>query len=186
MFKNGFFPSAAIDIFGKAPDNMSDQQYVDKIKDSFTDEGNNHKMFIQLLDDPSQATKITEFSTVREGQFEELQRLATQSIISGHRWFASLSGLQTAGQLGSNQQIRNEYNIALKGLVIPQFQKPLLRMFNDLVKIAGFDYELGVMNVAPVGIEDKIEPKEVLTTDEQRALLGYEPLEEDLEDGSDD
>ena len=52
-------------------------------------------------------------------------------------------------------------------------------MFNDLLKIAGFnDIKLDVLNVAPVGIEDKIEPKEVLSINEQRELLGYEPIEE--------
>lgn len=189
MFKNGFFPSVAIDLFGQAPQGMTDKQYVDSIKDSFTDEGNNSKMFIQLLDDPEQSAKITEFSTTRDGQFTELQDLATQNIISSHRWFASLAGLQTAGSLGSNQQIRNEYNIALKGLIIPQFQKPILRCFNDIMKILKFDIELGIMNVAPVGIEDKIEPKEVLTVNEQRELLGFEPLEETetiKKDGNDD
>lgn len=187
MFKNGFFPSVAIDLFGTPPDGMSATEYVNKIKDSFTDEGNNHKMFIQLLDDVSQSAKITEFSSVKEGQFTELQNLATQNIISGHRWFASLSGLLTAGQLGSNQQIRNEYNIALKSVIIPQYQKPLLELFNNLLFIAGFsEHELGVMNVAPVGIEDRIEPKEVLTMNEQRELLGYEPIEEEngINDGN--
>lgn len=178
MFKNGFFPSVAIDVFGQAPDGMSDKDYVDKIKDSFTDEGNNHKMFIQLLDDPNQATKITEFSRVQKGQFTELQELATQQIIAGHRWFASLSGIKTSGSLGSNQQIRNEYNIALKSLIIPQFQKPISNLFNKILRIAGYDIEIGIMNVAPVGIEDKIEPKEVLNINEQRELLGYEPIEE--------
>jgi hypothetical protein len=177
--KNGFFPSVAMDIVGQAPEGMTEQEYVEKIKDSFTDEGNNHKMLIQLVDSLDQATNITEFTTAREGELLELQNLATQTIIAGHRWFASLAGISQAGSLGSNQQIRNEYNIALKGVVIPQFQKPLLRMFNDLLKIAGFnDIKLDVLNVAPVGIEDKIEPKEVLSINEQRELLGYEPIEE--------
>lgn len=177
--KNGFFPSVAMDIVGQAPEGMTEQEYVEKIKDSFTDEGNNHKVLIQLVDSLDQATNITEFTTAREGELLELQNLATQTIIAGHRWFASLAGISQAGSLGSNQQIRNEYNIALKGVVIPQFQKPLLRMFNDLLKIAGFnDIKLDVLNVAPVGIEDKIEPKEVLSINEQRELLGYEPKEE--------
>ena len=166
---------------------MTEQKYVESIKDSFTDEGNNHKMIIQMLDSADQATQITEFSTNREGELLELQNLATQTIIAGHRWFASLAGISQAGSLGSNQQIRNEYNIALKGVIIPQFQTPLLALFNDLLKIAGFDnVELGILNVAPVGIEDKIEPKEVLTVNEQRELLGYEPLEEDEQDNTDD
>jgi hypothetical protein len=191
LFKNGFFPSVALDMFGQAPDGMSDQDYVQKIVDKFTDEGNNSKIFAQLLDDPTQSTKITEFSTTRDGQFTELDELATKNIISSHRWFASLAGISTAGALGSNQQIRNEYNIALKSLVIPQFQTPLLRLFNDLLKIAGFsEITLGILNVAPVGIEDQIDPKAILSVNEQRELLGYEPIEEnelkEKEDGSND
>jgi len=182
--KNGFFPSVAMDIVGEAPEGMSEQDYVEKIRDSFTDEGNNHKMLIQLVDSLDQSTNITEFTTNREGELLELQNLATQTIIAGHRWFASLAGIAQAGSLGSNQQIRNEYNIALKGVIIPQFQVPLLSLFNDLMVIAGINVELGVLNVAPVGIEDKIEPKEVLTDNEQRELLGYEPIEEN-ENGSD-
>ena len=136
-------------------------------------------MFVELLDSPDMAAKITEFTSTKQGDFEELQRLATQNIITGHRWFASLSGVQTGGQLGSNQQIRNEYNIALKSLIIPQFQKPLLKMFNEILKIAKIDVELGIMNVAPVGIEDRIEPKEILDRNEQRELIGYEPTDND-------
>ncbi len=178
-FKNGFFPSVAMSVFGKAPEGMTDQKYVETIRDKFTDEGNNHKIFVELLDSPDMAAKITEFTSTKQGDFEELQRLATQNIITGHRWFASLSGVQTGGQLGSNQQIRNEYNIALKSLIIPQFQKPLLKMFNEILKIAKIDVELGIMNVAPVGIEDRIEPKEILSINEQRELIGYEPTDND-------
>lgn len=187
-FKNGFFPSAMLNIVGKPPEGYSDEAYIKAIIDKFTGEGNNSKLVAQLVDDPTQAAQITEFSRVKEGQFKELQELATQNIISAHRWFASLAGVQTAGSLGSNQQIRNEYNIALKGVVIPQFQKPLLKVFNELLQIAGFtNVELGIMNVAPVGFEDRIEPKEVLTRDEQREALGYEPdgLEETKKDEPD-
>ena len=175
--KNGFFPSAAITIVGQPPEGKNAQEYVEAIRDNFTDEENNHKMFVQMVDSPDQAVQVNEFTTVREGEMMELQRLARENIISGHRWFASLAGISTAGSLGSNQQIRNEYNIALKGVVVPQFQTPLLNAYDTLLKILGFDLELGVLNVAPVGIEDRIEPKEVLTKNEQRELLGYEPLE---------
>jgi hypothetical protein len=177
MLKNGFFPSVAIDIVGTPPEGMTGQQYVEEIRDKLTDEGNNHKMFIQLVDDVAQATNITEFSSVKDGQMMELSGLAVDNIIAGHRWFPSLAGLAISGSLGSNQQIRNEYNIALKGVIIPQFQKPLERVFNNILKMVGFDVKVEVINVAPVGIEDRIEPKEVMTVNEQRELLGIETLE---------
>jgi len=186
--KNGFFPSASITMVGQPPEGYTAKTYVEAIKDSFTDESNNHKMIVQLVNDAEQAPIINEFTTTREGEMLELQRLARENIISGHRWFASLAGIATAGQLGSNQQIRNEYNIALKSVVVPQFQNPLLNVYNDIIKMLGFDIELGVLNVAPVGIEDKIDPMQILDKNELRELLGYEPIEQSDEpnNGNDD
>ena len=174
--KNGFFPSVALTVVGTPPEGMTEQQYVEKLQEKFTDEGNNHKMVVQMVDDKDQAFQVTEFTGASEGEMLQLQTTARDMIVSGHRWFPALAGISTAGQLGSNQQIRNEYNIALKGLIIPQYQKPLLRFYNDLLMIAGFDVELGILNVAPVGIEDSLDPKAVLTQDEQREMLGFAPL----------
>jgi hypothetical protein len=175
LFKNGFFPSIAMSIIGSnPPEGMTPQEYVEAIRDGFTGEGNNSKMFIQMVESLEQAAQVTEFNTTRDGQFTELQELATKNIISAHRWFPSLAGISTAGALGSNQQIRNEYNIALKSVIIPFYQKPLLGAYENLIRIAGFDYDLDIINVAPVGIEDNIDPKLVLTFNEQRKILGFE------------
>ena len=177
--KNGFFPSVAMNIIGTPPEGMTEQAYVEKIQEKFTDEGNNSKMVIQMVDSQEQAIQVTEFTGASEGEMLQLNNTSRDMIIAGHRWFPSLAGIATAGQLGSNQQIRNEYNIALKGNVIPQYQNPLLNCYNDLLKIAGFEEEVSILNVAPVGIEDQIDPKQVLTEDEQRELLGYEPKTEE-------
>lgn len=174
--KNGFFPSVSMTIVGTPPEGMTEQGYVDAIVDKFTDEGNNSKMVVQMVDDSDQAPIIREFTGASEGEMLQLQNTSRDMIVAGHRWFPSLAGIATAGQLGSNQQIRNEYNIALKGLIIPQYQKPLLRLYNNLLKIAGFDIELDILNVAPVGLEDTLDAKLVLTEDEQRTALGYDPL----------
>jgi len=174
--KNGFFPSVAITVVGTPPEGMTEQTYVETIQDKFTDEGNNSKMVVQMVDDKDQAFQVTEFTGASEGEMLQLVEAAQDKIIAGHRWFPSLAGIATAGSLGSNQQIRNEYNIALKGVVIPQFQKPLLKTFNDFLKIAGYDEQVDVLNVAPVGLEDKLDPKRVMTEDEQRAAFGLEPL----------
>jgi len=174
--KNGFFPSVAMTLFGQPPQGLSAEEYIKKVVKKFTDEGMNAKIFAQLVDDPEQEVKITELGGAEEGELLELSDRARDMIISGHRWYPSLAGIATAGALGSNQQIRNEYNIALKGVVIPQFQNPLLRVFNDILLMLDFDIKLGILNVAPVGIEDQLDPKLVLTEDEQRELFGFAPL----------
>jgi hypothetical protein len=174
--KNGFFPSVAMTLVGQPPQGYTAETYVAKVVEKFTDEGMNSKVFAQLVDSLDQEVKITEFTGASEGEMLQLSDTARDMIIAGHRWFPSLAGIATAGQLGSNQQIRNEYNIALKGVIVPQFQNPLLKVFNDLMLMLNFDYKLGILNVAPVGMEDRLNPQAVMTDDEQRDALGLEPL----------
>lgn len=186
-FDNGFFPSALITLKGNPPQGMTAQKFVEKVKDNFTGEGNNDKMFVQLVSDESQTADIFEFSGVKEGEFKELQELATSKIINGHRWFPELAGIQTAGKLSGAKEIRNQYEIALNSLIKPEFQNPVLKCFNTLLKMIGKQYTVEVINVAPVGLAEMIDPTKVLSINEQRALLGYEEQEDgNNENGMDD
>lgn len=178
-FDNGFFPSVLMQFFGDVPDGMNAQQYVEKIKDKYVGEGNNDKFLVELLDSPEQAAHIKEFERERDGEFQMLSELAVKNIITAHRITPSLAGLETAGKLGSNQQIRNEYDKFMNSVVIPDFQEPLLREFNRIIKEAGFDVEIDILNVAPVGINESIDVNAVITINEARAALGMELLEDE-------
>jgi len=178
-FDNGFFPSVLMQFFGDVPDGMNAQQYVEKIKDKYVGEGNNDKFLVELLDSPEQAAHIKEFERERDGEFQMLSELAVKNIITAHRITPSLAGLETAGKLGSNQQIRNEYDKFMNSVVIPDFQEPLLREFNRIIKEAGFDIEIDILNVAPVGINESIDVNAVITINEARAALGMELLEDE-------
>ena len=166
-------------FFGDVPDGMNAQQYVEKIKDKYVGEGNNDKFLVELLDSPEQAAHIKEFERERDGEFQMLSELAVKNIITAHRITPSLAGLETAGKLGSNQQIRNEYDKFMNSVVIPDFQEPLLREFNRIIKEAGFDIEIDILNVAPVGINESIDVNAVITINEARAALGMELLEDE-------
>jgi len=43
----------------------------------------------------------------------------------------------------------------------------------------GFEMELDVLNVPPVGVEDRINISDVLDRNEQREILGFEPIDEE-------
>lgn len=179
-FKNGFFPSVLMQILGEPPQGISEQEYVEKIRDAFTGEDNTHKMFVEMVDSPELSANVETFDGVKDGEFTTLDQLASTRIISGHRWFASLAGIQTAGELGSNQRIRNEYFIALNSVVIPEYQEPLLRVFNEVIlPEAGITEKIGIHNVPPVGVSDQLDARLVLNRNEQRQELGYEPLEDE-------
>jgi len=178
-FDNGFFPSVLMQLFGEVPDGLNAQQYVEKFKEKFTGEGNNDKMVIELLDSPEQAANVKEFDRERDGEFLELSQLATKAIISAHRITPSLAGLETAGKLGSSQQIKEEYEKFMNSVIIPDFQEPLLNMLNKIIaRETSFNIKVGILNVAPVGNSDKVDINGVITINEARKMLGMQELED--------
>ena len=179
-FDNGFFPSVLIQMFGEVPDGMNAQQYVDKIKDKFTGEANNDKFLVELLDSPEQAASIKEFERERDGEFLELSQLATKCIVTAHRITGSLAGLETAGKLGSNQQIKDEYDKFMSSVIIPDFQEPLLNMLNKIISrdTKYGNIKVGILNVAPVGNSERVDINGVVTINEARKMLGLEELED--------
>lgn len=178
-FDNGFFPSVLIQMFGEVPDGMNAQQYVDKIKDKFTGEANNDKFLVELLDSPDQAASIKEFERERDGEFLELSQLTTKAIITAHRITPSLAGIETGGKLGSNQQIKDEYDKFMNSVVIPDFQEPLLKMLNKIISrdTRYGNIEIGILNVAPVGNSSRVDINGVVTINEARKMLGLDELE---------
>ena len=178
-FDNGFFPSVLIQMFGEVPDGMNAQQYVDKIKDKFTGEANNDKFLVELLDSPDQAASIKEFERERDGEFLELSQLTTKAIITAHRITPSLAGIETGGKLGSNQQIKDEYDKFMNSVVIPDFQEPLLKVLNKIISrdTRYGNIEIGILNVAPVGNSSRVDINGVVTINEARKMLGLDELE---------
>lgn len=176
-FDNGFHVGAIVDLFGTEPPNgMTAQEYVEKIKDSFTGEGNNSKILFQMLDSQEQKSSVQILDNIREGDFQKLHQLAVQNIITAHRFTPSLAGIQVAGKLGSLQQIQTEFEI-IHGTVIQPYKDKILRVLNQLIKEAGFDITLQVETPSPVSVAAAIDPREVLTINEQRILLGMQPIE---------
>lgn len=191
---NGLMPSALLQFFGEPPEGMTPKEYVQSIRDNFTGEGNNGKFLTQLLDDPAQAANITLFDRIQQGHFETLDKMADQSLITAHGWYRSLTGLAEAGSLGNTQQIRNELDMAMTHKIIPAYRRPLNRYFNRLLKIAGFDFQVGVKNLQPLTLSNDIDVNKCLTVNEGREVIGFAKHEEeeignqliDLEDREDD
>lgn len=182
-FDNGFFPSVLMQMFGEVPDGMNPQKYVSRIKETYTGEGNNDKFIVELLDSPEQAAVIKEFERERDGEFMDLSGMATKAIITAHRITPSLAGLETSGKLGSNQQIKSEYDKFMNSVIIPDFQEPLLKTLNKIIsKETNFDVEIGILNVSPVGESDRVDLNAVITINEARKMLGLEALENGLGD----
>ena len=120
----------------------------------------------------------------REGNFLELQKITSQAIITAYGWTPSLTGIAIAGKLGSNQTMKQdlEYvtNMEIKG-VQRLFEQKIINPFikeNQEVnnKLKGVMLQLANSN--PISLAGDLVPKEVLTKNEMREILGYEALEE--------
>ena len=176
-FDNGFHVGAIVDLFGTEPPNgLTAQEYVEKIKESFVGEGNNSKILFQMLDSQEQKSSVQILDNVREGDFQKLHQLAVQNIITAHRFTPSLAGIQVSGKLGSLKEMQTEFEIINKTVISP-YKRKILYVLNKLLKEAGFDIYLDVHTSSPVSVAAAIDPREVLTINEQRILLGQQPLE---------
>lgn len=176
---NGLMPSALIQLIGEPPEGQTAKEYVEFIRNTFTGEGKNGKMLIELLDSPEQAAKLQLFENVQEGHFEGLDKMADQALVTAHGWYRSLTGLSEPGALGNNQQLKNEFDYAMNMKVIPDYRRPLNRFFNKLLKMAGQDFQIGVVNLQPLSLASDIEVNKCLTVGEGRDILGFAPLEDD-------
>ena len=182
-FENGFTPSAIISLYGSTNQEEA-QEVVRAMRDCFTGTGNNNKMFIQALRDNSYKADVQVLDSSYDGEFMQLQGIAQQAIISAHRWTMSLTGLRSAGSLGSNQQIRSEFDIVYNTVVRPLQRLFLTKFLNPVIQDAGKFFGKDWTNIAldiakpmPVSFAGDLDIKTVLTTDEQRAELGFQPLE---------
>lgn len=184
-FENGFTPSAIISLFGMTNSEEA-QAVVKSMQSCFTSTGNNSKMFIQALRDETYKADVQILNNKDEGEFLALAQLAREQIITAHRWSIALSGQATAGSLGSNQQIRSEFDIVYNTVIRP-VQKLIARSLNSIFSKAfslgleGFDYSnriaVDLAKASPVSFSGDIKPEEVLTVNELREELGKQPLE---------
>jgi len=182
MFENGFAPSAIISLFG-ATNSEEARNLINGLKDCFTGTGNNSKMFVQALRDETQKAQVDVLNNSYEGQFLDMQRMAFEAIILSHRWTAALTGLRTAGSLGSNQQIRSEFDIVYSGVIRPMQRVVLGKFINPILDVIGnflgYDWgaiDLDIAKPMPISFLGDIVVSQVLTQDEMRRELGYEAL----------
>lgn len=148
-----------------------------EIEAAYTGEENQGKLAIIIKQLGGGSTSITPFTTNMEGDWTQLHTQANKDLVSAHVWQKSLCNLSDAAQLGNTTLIRNEYGLATR--VIKNDQMFFLRRISKILKLANMDAStLDFVNISPVPITDLLDPKLVLTQEEQRRAFGYEPMTE--------
>lgn len=180
-FENGFTPSAIVSLFGMTNSEEA-SEVVDAMKSCFTGTGNNAKMFIQALRDETYKADVQILNNQNEGEFELLSKLVTDKIVTAFGAHPSLTGIATAGQLGTNQQIRSEFDIFFNGNIRPM-QRRIMSKMNKVLSVLSEvkggswnDLALDLKKTAPVTFAGDLDVMKVLTVDEMREELGKDPL----------
>lgn len=180
-FENGFMPSALIQLFGNANDEQA-QDALDMFTEEQTGTGNQAKLFAMLMQTGSEPAKIDILAKQHEGNYMELSNLAEKKIMQVHGFSDALLGNKTAGELGGSQQLRTELEYKYEEMFIPRqkrISKKILQPIIDLLaqqKNRESTLSLEFIKNIPTSYAGDIDINEVLTVDERRKELGFEPL----------
>jgi hypothetical protein len=181
-FENGFMPSGILQFFGSMTQTEA-KSLVEGIESKFTGMGNNHKLFVQILRDEKLKANWIPTSKENEGEFLNLQNLAASAIVVANRWSKSLAGFATSGQLGTNQQIRQEMEYLQNTVIKPRQNLLLSKIINPFLnEISAYnpafvDVTFGISNTLPVSFMGDIAVEQNLSMNEKREILGYSPIE---------
>jgi len=182
-FKNGFVPSAFIQLFGSLTPEEANAIIAD-FEQTFTDTGKNSKLLLQVLRDEKYKASVNILEDNSDGNYMDLQKLASQAIVTANRWTMSLAGFATSGKLGSNQQIRDELEFVTNTTIKQGRRKIMQSIINPFIKENAKlnDSMSGVMlhiaNMNPISLASMLDPKTILSKNEMREVFGYEPIEE--------
>ena len=172
-FKNGFSPSAIVTVngdFGEA----EAEKFVETAKETLTGSGNNSKiLFLVKNGEDSRGTDVQIISNKEDGDFLDLQKLTDQNIITAHRWQPALSGIVSSGKMNNTgSEIRIAYDLAMSTVIRDTTNILLEPIKRVIMQEMGIDTsDLAVAYEPPISFLSDIDPKLVLTIDEQRAML---------------
>jgi len=171
-FKNGFQPSAIVEISGDMGEEEA-KKLVDEAQKKFVGEGNNGKIMFIVKNGDTSAANVSIIKDDQDGSWLDLQRITDQNIVTAHRWQPSLSGLVSSGKMNNTgSEIRIAYDLAMT-TVIKDTSDLLLNGIKTILydEMGILPNELLIHYEPPISFATQIDPTKVLTINEQRRLL---------------
>jgi hypothetical protein len=175
--KNGMTPSVFINFTNGVPTEEERLEIEKSIANKFTGTDNAGKFVLTFSEGVDKAPVITPVTVNNiDKQFTQLQEIAMQNILSGHKLTSPLlAGISIPGKLGGESELLGAYQIYKNTIIVP-IQDTILLSLN----------KIGLMrNSQPVQViqSDPIEfkwsetvLKDVYTKDEIREEVGLNPL----------
>ena len=171
-FKNGFQPSAIVEISGDMGEEEA-KKLVDQAQKKFVGAGNNGKILFLVKNGDTSPANVSIIKDDQEGSWIDLQRITDQNIVTAHRWQPSLSGLVSSGKMNNTgSEIRIAYDLAMTTVIKDTSDLLLDGIKNVMYRELGFlPEDLIIHYEPPISFATQIDPSKVLTINEQRRLL---------------
>ena len=171
-FKNGFQPSAIVEINGDMGEEEA-KKLVREAQKKFVGDGNNGKIMFIVKNGDTSSANVQIIKDDQEGSWIDLQRITDQNIVTAHRWQPSLSGLVSSGKMNNTgSEIRIAYDLAMT-TVIKDTSDMLLNVIKKILfkELGFFPEDLLIQYEPPISFATQIDPAKVLTINEQRRML---------------
>ena len=181
---NGFSGSYMISFANGIPTAEERNEIERSLASKFTGENNAGKFILTFSDDKTRVPEITPISpSDLDKQFLALQELLVSNITSGHRITSkTLMGLDSGNGFSSNADELNSAANFYHNTVIVNFQNRILKVLSKIFKVNDMDMRVQFVQLKPITTKfTNQDLAAVLTPDEIREEMGYEPLDVDVE-----
>jgi|19_taG_2_1085344.scaffolds.fasta_scaffold00098_18 Mn-dependent DtxR family transcriptional regulator len=184
--KNNFQAGKMINFFNGQPPEEEQGAIERKLKAKFTGTDNANSFILNFNDSREQGAEVINLDgNDFADRYQILEKTTQQNIFSGHRVTSGeLFGVKEEGIFSTRNQLRDAYEL-FQNTYVNNRQDEVLRVFNGLASVQGFEERLYIIDTEPIGVEYSESTKvSVMTEDEIRADIGL-PVQEKEDVGED-
>ena len=181
--QNGFSGSYFISFANGIPTQEERMQIEDSLSQKFTGASNSGKFILTFSDDKTRTPEITPIQqSDADKQYLALQELLVTNILTAHRVTSkTLMGIDSASGFSSNADELNAASNFYHNTVVRGFQINILDTLQQIFSVNNMDLEVSFIQLKPITVKfTNQDLAAVLTPNEIREELGYEPLDEDV------
>jgi hypothetical protein len=182
--KQGFKATKHVTLVNGEPTEEIKSRIKKKFSDTYTGEGG-ESIILDFVSDINRKTVIDDLgvSDLVKENYSAIDELIRNNIFSCHEVTSpELFGISVPGKLGGTNNLKESYQIFNNTYVYYRrdaVHYELMKLVKDLNDTLDTSV-MGMMPTDPIGIVlDSATISTVLTIDEQRELLGYEPMPQD-------
>ena len=187
--KQGFKATKHVTLVNGEPTEEIKSRIKKKFSDTYTGEGG-ESIILDFVSDVNRKTIIDDLgvSDLVKENYSAIDELIRNNIFSCHEVTSpELFGISVPGKLGGTNNLKESYQIFNNTYVyyrrdaVHQELMKLVKDLNDTLDTS----VMGMMPTDPIGVLlDSTSISMILTKDEQRELIGYEPSDGDVTDNN--